>query len=125
MKELHKTIKLIRSSVNKKQKSQARHWLRQARRLLAVLPREDTVQEREQVNALYRRLGPPGQPGTTAKPAKAKPKVPAKAAKPAARPKATTTKPPQPPAVRELGNRFINRTALGYGAPGVRDVPPI
>ncbi|MGY0070462.1 hypothetical protein ACWZEH_27520 [Streptomyces sp. QTS137] len=122
IKALQQTIGTARLAINTKHWNEARYALSRARALINALPTNVTVQEREQLSALRKKYAARNTPA--AKNAKQGNKqgksAPAKRAggkKPA--PKKPTAKnvvqKPKPAPVRDLGDRLINRVALGYG----------
>ncbi|MEU2228564.1 hypothetical protein [Streptomyces sp. NPDC018347] len=115
IKALRRTIEMARTAINGKRWHEARYALSRARALTDALPADLTVQEREQLSALRKKFAARNTPA--AKNARqAKQPVPAGRTggkKPAA--KKSTAPKPRPTPVRELGDRVINRAALGYG----------
>ncbi|MFZ3493965.1 hypothetical protein ACODT5_12210 [Streptomyces sp. 5.8] len=104
-KALQQTLAVIRTAINAKRWAQARYMLSRARALVSALPADQTTQEREHLSLLQRKFEARNTPAagrTTTKKSPAR-TPPAKAAQ----------KSPSTP-VRDLGDRFINRTALGY-----------
>ncbi|MFJ9714457.1 hypothetical protein ACIRPQ_00665 [Streptomyces sp. NPDC101213] len=119
IKALQQTIGVARLAINTKHWNEARYALSRARALVNALPTNVALQEREQLSALRKKYAARNTPAAkNARQAKAK-SAPAKRAggrKPA--PKKSTAKKavpkPKPAPVRDLGDRFINRAALGY-----------
>ncbi|WP_328641424.1 hypothetical protein [Streptomyces canus] len=123
-KALQQTIELARTSIKAKRWHQARYMLSRARALVNALPAEQTAQQREQLSELRKKFE--ARNTTAAKNARSakvtkKPKstpaaAPTTGKKPTA--KKSTAKPPtqqpQPTPARDLGDRYINRAALGY-----------
>ncbi|MCX4532069.1 hypothetical protein ACWD4L_01425 [Streptomyces sp. NPDC002596] len=118
IKALQQTIEVIRMAINAKRRPQARYMLSRARALVNALPADQTTQEREQLSLLRKKFE---ARGTTAAKSTKKPKsIPAARAggKKAAAKKSTAkaTQKPAPAPIPDLGNRYINRAALGYTA---------
>ncbi|MEF9907158.1 hypothetical protein [Streptomyces sp. P9-A2] len=118
IKALHQALHLARLAIDKKNWSAARYALSRARALTDALPTNVAVREREQLSALRKRYAARNTPAAkNAKQAKATPAKRVGAKKLA--PKNSTAKKaeqrPKPAPVRDLGDRFINRAALGYG----------
>jgi hypothetical protein len=114
---LQQTIGVARIGINNKRWHQARYALSRARALTNALPTNVAVQEREQLSALRKKYAARNTPAAKdAKQAKPTPAGRAGSKKPA--PKKSTAKStapkPKPTPVRDLGDRFINRAALGY-----------
>ncbi|GAA2896492.1 MULTISPECIES: hypothetical protein [Streptomyces] len=124
LKALQQTIELTRTAIKAKRWHQARYMLSRARALVNALPAEQTAQHREQLSELRKKFE--ARNTTAAKNARSakitkKPKsipaaAPATGKKPTAKKSAakSATQQPKPPAVRDLGDRYINRAALGY-----------
>lgn len=115
---LQQAISLANMAINKRNWSAARYALSRARVLTDALPVNVAVPERERLAAARKRFAARNTP--TAKKVRQAKATAAKRAggkKPA--PKKSTAKKaatqPKPAPVRDLGDRFINRTALGYG----------
>ncbi|MEU6624830.1 hypothetical protein ABZ926_29245 [Streptomyces litmocidini] len=105
VKALQQVLGVIRTAINAKRWAQARYMLSRARALVNALPADQTVQEREQITLLRKKFD---ARGTTAAKSTAKKKPAPKPASKKAAPK------PAP----DLGDRFLNRAALGYGPAG-------
>ncbi|WP_086824988.1 hypothetical protein [Streptomyces sp. NRRL B-24572] len=105
VKALQQVLGVIRTAMNAKRWAQARYVLSRARALVNALPADQTVQEREQLTLLRKKFE---ARGTTAAKSVAKKKS---APKPA--PKKAAPRP-----APDLGDRFLNRAALGYGPAG-------
>lgn len=117
IKALQQTIGVARLAINRKRWNEARYALSRARALTNALPTNVAVQEREQLSALRNKYAARNTPAAkNARQAKPTPATRAGGKKPA--PKKSTAKnavqKPKPAPVRDLGDRFINRTALGY-----------
>lgn len=117
IKALQQAIRLANLAVDKKNWSTARYALSRARALTDALPTNVAVREREKLSAVRKRYAARNTPAAkNAKQAKATPAKRAGGTKPA--PKKSTakkaTQKPKPAPVRDLGDRFINRAALGY-----------
>ncbi|MGW4023869.1 hypothetical protein [Streptomyces sp. NPDC005009] len=119
IKALQQAISLANLSVDKKNWSAARWALSRARALTDALPANVAVRERERLSAVRKRYAARNTPAAkNAKQAKAAPTKRAGGKKPATK-KSTAkkaTQQPKPAPVRDLGDRFINRAALGYGS---------
>ncbi|MFF9062046.1 hypothetical protein ACF09K_25615 [Streptomyces sp. NPDC014882] len=121
IKALQQTIGVARMAIHSKRWHVAHYALSRARALANALPTNVALQEREQLSALRKKYAARNTPAAqNARQAKAKAKAaPAKRAggkKPVPK-KATAKKAvpkPKPAPVRDLGDRFINRAALGY-----------
>ncbi|MBM7440542.1 hypothetical protein [Streptomyces sp. HB132] len=119
IKALQQAVRLANLAIDKKHWTAARYALSRARTLANALPANVAVREREKLSAARKRHAARNTPAAkNARQAKAK-AAPAKRAggkKPA--PKKPTAKKaaqkPKPAPVRDLGDRFINRAALGY-----------
>ncbi|MGW7466028.1 hypothetical protein ACWGJT_15320 [Streptomyces xantholiticus] len=114
---MQQTIGVARTAINSKRWHAARYALSRARALANALPANVAVQEREQLSALRKKYAARNTPAAkNARQAKPTPAARAGSKKPA--PKKSTTKKavqkPKPAPVRDLGDRFINRAALGY-----------
>jgi hypothetical protein len=114
---LQQTIGVARLAINRKRWQEARYALSRARALTHALPTNVAVQEREQLSALRKKYAARNTPAAkNARQAKPTPAGRAGGKKPA--PKKYTakkaTQEPKPAPVRDLGDRFINRAALGY-----------
>ncbi|MER6784934.1 hypothetical protein ABT330_09915 [Streptomyces sp. NPDC000658] len=117
---LQQTIGVARTAINRKRWNEARYALSRARALTNALPTDVAVQEREQLSALRKKYAARNTPAAKhakhARQAKPTPAGRAGGKKPAQ--KKTTAKTAvqkrKPAPVRDLGDRFINRAALGY-----------
>ena len=118
IKALQQAIGLANAAMSKKHWSAARYALSRARVLVEALPANVAVAERERLSAARKRFAARNTPAAKkAKQAKAPATKRAGGKKPAPK-KSTaksTAKQPKPAPVRDLGDRFINRAALGYG----------
>ncbi|MER6404937.1 hypothetical protein ABT269_15660 [Streptomyces viridosporus] len=118
IKALQQAIRVARLAIDKKNWTAARYALSRARALANALPADVAIREREKLSAARKRYAARNTPAAkNAKQAKA---TPAKRAggKQSAPKKSTaksTAQQPKPAPVRDLGDRFINRAALGYG----------
>lgn len=117
IKALQQTIGVARVAINNRRWHAARHGLSRARALTNALPTNVAVQEREQLSALRKKYAARNTPAAkNARQTKPTPAARAGGKKPA--PMKSTAKTavqePKPTPVRDLGDRFINRTALGY-----------
>ncbi|MEZ0161445.1 hypothetical protein ACIRPP_10235 [Streptomyces sp. NPDC101219] len=115
---MQQAISLANMAINKKNWSAARYALSRARVLADALPANVAVSERERLAAARKRFAARNTPAAKkAKQAKATATKRAGGKKPAPKkPTAkSTAKQPKPAPVRDLGDRFINRAALGYG----------
>ncbi|MGW1090914.1 hypothetical protein ACWD4L_32595 [Streptomyces sp. NPDC002596] len=117
IKALQQTIGVARTAIKSKRWHAARYALSRARALVNALPTNVAAQEREQLSALRKKYAARDTPAAkNAKQAKSTPAGRAGGKKPA--PKKSTAKSavqePKSTPVRDLGDRFINRTALGY-----------
>ncbi len=120
IKALQQTIEVARTAINKKRWPQARYALSRARALLNALPANLVTQEREQLSQLRKkyaardtpaaRNGKKPQPKPTARAGGKKSAAKTTAKKSAAK----AAQVPKPAPVRDLGDRFIDRTKLGY-----------
>ncbi len=115
---LQQAISLANMAINKKNWSAARYALSRARVLADALPANVAVPERERLAAARKRFAARNTPAakkvrqaktTAAKRAGGKKPAPNKSTA------KSTAKQPKPAPVRDLGDRFINRAALGYG----------
>ncbi|GAB3168044.1 hypothetical protein [Streptomyces incanus] len=117
IKALQQTIRVARLAINTKHWNEARYALSRARALTNALSTHVALQEREQLSAIRKKYAARNTPAAkNAKQAKA---TPAKGAggKKTTQKKLTAKKAvqePKPAPVRDLGDRFINRAALGY-----------
>lgn len=112
VKALQQSLGLIRTAINAKRWAQARYMLSRARALVNALPADQTVQEREQLSQLRKKFEARGTPAAkSAAKAKAAPEARAVGKKSAAKPTPQKVTPKAPP---DLGDRYINRAALGY-----------
>ncbi|MER7484478.1 hypothetical protein ABTY20_00735 [Streptomyces sp. NPDC126497] len=114
---MQRTIKVVRLAINTKHWNEARYALSRARALANALPANMAPQEREQLSALRKKYAARNTPAAkNAKQAKTTTAKRAVGKKPA--PKKYTAKSalqkPRSAPVRDLGDRFINRAALGY-----------
>ncbi|MFF9497285.1 hypothetical protein [Streptomyces flaveolus] len=116
---MQQAIRLANLAIDKKNWTAARYALSRARALTNALPADVAVRERERLSAARKRYAARNTPAAkNAKQAKATPAKRAGGKKPA--PKKSTAKnalpkpKPKPAPVRDLGDRFINRAALGY-----------
>jgi hypothetical protein len=117
IKALRQTIEVARTAINKKHWHQARYTLDRARALVNALPADLALQEREQLTQLRKKYAARDTPAArSGKKSQPTPAAHAAGRKPA--PKKSTAKRtaqrPKPTPVRDLGDRFINRPALGY-----------
>jgi hypothetical protein len=119
IKALQRTISVARAAINTKHWNEARYALSRARALTDDLPAHLTVQEREQLSALRKKYAARNTPAAK-KAQQAKPKAANRAGGKKPAPKKSTAKSdaqkPKPAPVRDFGDRFINRAALGYGS---------
>ncbi|MER5688534.1 hypothetical protein [Streptomyces sp. NPDC002205] len=118
IKALQQTVGVARLAIERKRWNEARYALSRARALTSALPTNVAVQEREKLSALRKKYAARNTPAAkNAKQAKATPAGRAGGKKPTPK-KATAAKnapqKPKPAPVRDLGDRFINRAALGY-----------
>ncbi|WP_030212804.1 hypothetical protein [Streptomyces sp. NRRL WC-3626] len=121
IKALRQALHLARTAIGKKNWHAARHGLSRARALTNALTPGVAVREREQLSELRKKYAARDTPAAkNARQAKTAPAKRASAKKPAPAAKKPTTQKPGPAPVRDLGDRFINREALGYGAEGSR-----
>ncbi|MGV9944145.1 hypothetical protein [Streptomyces sp. NPDC003401] len=117
IKALQQTVRVARLAINTKHWNEARYALSRARAIANALPANVALQEREQLSALRKKYAARNTPAAkNAKQAQATPAKQVGGKKPA--PKKATARnavqKPKPAPVRDLGDRFINRTALGY-----------
>ncbi|MFE2456717.1 hypothetical protein [Streptomyces sp. NPDC059402] len=115
---MQQAVRLANLALDKKNWNAARYALSRARALDKALPANVAVREREKLSAARRRYAARNTPAAkNAKQAKATPAKRAGGKKPT--PKKSTAKSaaqqPKPAPARDLGDRFINRAALGYG----------
>ncbi|WP_259453847.1 hypothetical protein [Streptomyces ginkgonis] len=113
LKLLGEVIEALRTAINARRRSHIRYRLSQADALIRALPAELVTEQSKQLSLLRKRVkeskktvpqgAKTGKSKTSSRSTGKKP--PAKSAQ---RPK------PQATPVRELGDRFINRAALGY-----------
>lgn len=123
LKALRQTVLEARMAIDTKRWHSARYALSRARALVKALPADLTAQEREQLSQLRKKYAARGTPAAM------KDKKPKKGKKPKRTPAARaggknsvakkstangTAQKPKPTPVRDLGDRFINRAALGY-----------
>ncbi|MFI0935693.1 hypothetical protein ACH4RG_28780 [Streptomyces sp. NPDC021019] len=114
LKALRQCLGVIRTAINTKHWAQARYGLSRARALVDALPADLTAKERGQLSVLRKRFEARGT--TAAKKAAAKKKTaPKPAAKKAVPKNKTAPGKATPPPVPDLGDRLLNRAALGYG----------
>ncbi|MEU5714507.1 hypothetical protein AB0G71_01735 [Streptomyces sp. NPDC020403] len=118
---MQQTIGVAGSAIKRKRWHEARYALSRARALTNALPTNVAVQEREKLSALRKKYAARNTPAAkSAKQAKATPAGRAGGKKPT--PKKSTAKnavqKPKPAPVRDLGDRFIDRAALGYAPAG-------
>ncbi|MDQ0813742.1 hypothetical protein QFZ63_005456 [Streptomyces sp. B3I7] len=123
IKALHQALDLARTAIGKKKWHAARYSLSRARALVNALPADVAPLEREQLAALRKRFEARNTPAAKmARQAKATPAEQTGGKKPAPKKKKrmaeSTTPEPKPAPVRDLGDRFIDRAALGYEANG-------
>jgi hypothetical protein len=122
IKALHQALDLARTAIGKKKWHAARYSLSRARALVNALPADVAPQEREQLTALRKRFEARNTPAAKmARQAKASPAKQTGGRKPVPKKKPTaesTAPEPKPAPVRDLGDRFIDRAALGYEAKG-------
>ncbi|WP_406385407.1 hypothetical protein [Streptomyces sp. NBC_01618] len=114
---MQQTIGLARMAINNKRWHAARYALSRTRALTEALPTNVAVQEREQLSALRKKYAARNTPAAkNAKQAKATPAklVGTKKAAPKKSTAKNAAQKPKPAPVRDLGDRFINRAALGY-----------
>ncbi len=115
---MRQTIGVARTTLNNRRWHAARYALSRAHALAGALPANVALREREQLSELRKKYSARNTPAAkNARQAKAPPARRTGGKKPT--PKKTTQQ-PRPAPVRDLGNRFINRTALGYGSEGSR-----
>ncbi|NUV62570.1 hypothetical protein G6W55_23190 [Streptomyces sp. CAI-85] len=114
---LQQSLSLIRTAINAKRWAQAHYMFSRARALIKALPTDQTVQEREQLSLLRRKFEARDTPAAK-KAAKAKAKAMAKAARARGRKvaKPAPQKKAAPKPAPDLGDRLINRAALGYAS---------
>ncbi len=129
VKALQQTLGVICTAINAKRWAQARYMLSSARALVNALPADQTVQEREQLSLLQKKFEArntmaarnarkPKPAATRAGGTKQAVRTAAKksaARTPAVKDALKSPSMPPPAPVPELGDRFINRAALGYG----------
>ncbi|MFF3500918.1 hypothetical protein [Streptomyces sp. NPDC003247] len=118
IKALQQAIGVARLAINNKRWHAARYALSRARALTDALPADVATQERDQLSALRKKYAARDTPAAKiARKAKAAPAKQTGGKKPI--PEKSTAKKaaqePKPSPVRDLSDRFINRTALGYG----------
>ncbi|WP_225652337.1 hypothetical protein [Streptomyces pseudogriseolus] len=115
---MQQAIGMANMAMSRKNWSAARYALSRARVLVEALPANVAVAERERLSAARKRFAARNTPAAKkAKQAKATATKRAGGKKPAPKKSTTksTAKQPKPAPVRDLGDRFINRAALGYG----------
>ncbi|MGW7382914.1 hypothetical protein [Streptomyces sp. NPDC054794] len=116
LKALRQAVIEARLAISSKRWHSARYALSRARALVNALPAELTVQEREQLSQLRKKYAARGTPAAM-KRKKPKRTLATRASRnPVAKKSAAnaTAQKPKPTPVRDLGDRFINRAALGY-----------
>ncbi|WP_369265839.1 hypothetical protein [Streptomyces harbinensis] len=119
LKALGEVIEALRIAINAKRRPQVRYLFDRADALVKALPADLTTEQREQLTRLHKKSGTGGKatPQSTKKP-KPKPGARSGGKKPTAasskRPKPQAVPVPVPVPVRELGDRYISRTVLGY-----------
>ncbi|MFJ4126241.1 hypothetical protein ACIP3U_33575 [[Kitasatospora] papulosa] len=125
IKALQQTIGVLGRAIARKRWPEARYALSRARAITNALPAHIAPQERERLAALRKTYAARNTPAAqSARRAKAVPAQRAGGKKPA--PKTSAKKrptskeaaqrlKPTPTPLRELGDRLINRTSLGYG----------
>jgi hypothetical protein len=115
---LQQAIGLANAAMSRKSWSAARYALSRAGVLVEALPANVAVAERERLSAARKRFAARNTPAAKkAKQAKATATKRVGGKKPAPK-KSTakgTTKQSKPAPMRDLGDRVINRAALGYG----------
>ncbi|WP_326656402.1 hypothetical protein [Streptomyces sp. NBC_00385] len=124
IKALQRTLEVLRLAIERKRWNEARYALSRARAITNALPAHMAPQERERLTTLRKKYAARNTPvAQSARQAKAVPARRAGGKKPA--PKTSAKKRPtskgaaqkpksKPMPVRELGDRLINRTSLGY-----------
>ncbi|GAA1895425.1 hypothetical protein GCM10009716_01690 [Streptomyces sodiiphilus] len=122
---LRKTIRLVGTAIKAERWREARYQLSHARALVNALPAAQTTQEREQLARLRQRFAARDTPAAKAARRSKKTKSTSSArsgskksaAKSTAKKRSTAKamQKPKPVPVRDLGDRYINRAALGYG----------
>ncbi|MEV0299618.1 hypothetical protein [Streptomyces prasinus] len=118
IKALQQAVRLANLAIDKKNWTAARYALSRARALANALPANVALREREKLSAARKRYAARNTPAAkNAQQAKATPVKRASGKKPAPKKPSTkkATQKPKPAPVRDLGDRFINRAALGYG----------
>ncbi|MFH9294584.1 hypothetical protein [Streptomyces sp. NPDC017520] len=118
LKALRQCLGVIRTAINTKHWAQARHGLSRARALVNALPADLTAKEREQLSLLRKRFEARGTTAAKKSAAKKKKAAPKPAAKKAAPKKKAAPGKATPQPVPDLGDRLLNRAALGYGPAG-------
>lgn len=124
---LQRAIKILQMASTTKHRSEARYLFSRARALVEALPASQTVQERQQLSELRKKFGVGGKaaPKSSKKPKpnpvlksyvapKPKPQpvpMPDLAPKPKSKSRRKAKRSP----FNRLGNRYIDREALGYG----------
>lgn len=119
IKALQQTVRMARLAIDTKHWNEARFALSRARAIANALPADVAVREREQFSALRKKYAARNTPAAkNARQAKAVPARRAGGRKPAPKKSAakSAAQQPKPAPVRDLGDRFINRAALGYGS---------
>jgi hypothetical protein len=116
IKALQQTIEVACTAINKARWPQARYALSRARALVNALPANLTAREREQLSQLRKKYAARDTPAArNGKKPQPNPTALASAKKSAAKKStAKAAQKPKPAPVRDLGNRYINRAALGY-----------
>ncbi|MFG2591169.1 hypothetical protein [Streptomyces sp. NPDC048438] len=123
IKALQRTVEALRLAIARKRWHEARYALSRAQAIANALPTNMAAQEREKLSALRKKYAARNTPAAkSARQAKAAPAQRAGGKKPApktsAKRKPTSKRAvqkPKPTPVRELGDRLIDRTSLGYG----------
>ncbi|MGW7615536.1 hypothetical protein ACWGLG_06660 [Streptomyces antimycoticus] len=112
VKALQESLGLIRVAINAKRWAQARYMLSRGRALVNALPADRTIKERQQLALLRGKFKARGTPAAKrATKTKATPGARAGGKKSAAKPASRRAAPKSTP---DLGDRYINRAALGY-----------
>ncbi|MFC8370739.1 MULTISPECIES: hypothetical protein [unclassified Streptomyces] len=123
---LQRTIRLLQMAGTTKHRSEARYLFSRARALVEALPASQTVRERQQLSQLRKKFTAGGkaapQSGKKPKPSPVLRSNVTPKTKPQPVPKPDLAPKPKPKSRRkakrgpfpELGNRYIDRAALGY-----------
>ncbi|GAA3305585.1 hypothetical protein GCM10020295_59660 [Streptomyces cinereospinus] len=109
---------MARLAIDTKRWNEARYALSRARAIANALPANVAPQEREQLAALRKKYAARNTPAAkNAKQAKATPAKRTGGKPPASKKSAakSAAQHSKPAPVNDLGDRFINRAALGYG----------